>query len=850
MKSLSLIADRKYMSTPIGKTGLYHGPTKMASLSLRPVVPTRGEISRLRSVLPSGLRIGRIFELGGKTVIMQKGLSKELTDAVESTLASGVVLLQRVPERELFFVDHSIEEAVEVELRFSGRTIKFPEDCSPLFAKRQVLCELAEFLPDVRDDSIHLVISAGEASSRHINRHDEMSGIRKKLDLQGYCLSLANSAFSKAYDDERIKTVVSVLPKKAVEELRSDQILDMTETMLKSGASGGLKVSKRTDPFGASIVEVMLLKEPYFGVTHDIVSVFASIDLEPVEMRFYPLSGEDPRMCCVCRARFVDGDTGTSKTASEIENLMDADAKNRAALLSDGDRLWFSFVGLYNAMSRFLAAAGSCELSPSQILAIMKKNEDIMRGLLSVLRENCDPSFSEEIECRGCARNEADGLENAISLLPEKESLVMRFCLDFAMSVRKTDYFDNNRLKEISSFLLSTDKIKRHVDNDVPIRPEKLLYIYRRSHGIELHPIYAAEQKTKTERYSTPEEISTVTDRPMSVVLGPHVRNARQFAAAKVLEIMPSLEEMNDRELSIFASMRFIDEEGRTYNISSVPKDSYFSTVATALFSPPCEDGLPHMEPTYMEDISRVLGSSPVDIDRVSVKFLGRGGLRTVSTVKVHSGNSTSTFLAAANRTDLRDSRRGHAAEEFEAITEASGKTGLLPAPFGFVSVPVRRAEVGVLFKEFLMGLDCEQYLRALSKEKGKKAFFRAIGKSLGQLYAETGMGSSDYKLSNMVFFRDGVRFCDICPFTDDMGMVMTGFSQLFAESPSVFKADLVEGIMENGDHGREFMGRLRDNMSCDNEDAWESSVVLNELDAIASSKGISPATYYKWQLK
>lgn len=824
---------------------LISGGMKVTSISARPVQLARGDINRVRGELPANFRVGRIFDMSGKTVVMHKDLPGHVTSAAETTLRSAALLLSRMPERNLCFIGSDLPQASEAELAFMGRVIKFPDGCSELQAKQHVLCELAEFLTDEQDGSVHLIVSPSDQIPARIRRTDESLNIKKKLDPLGYCSGIAVNALLGSYPETEINKAVSLIPLEVVDTLSPDRIVDLVKLLLRP--SGGLNIRRKNDHGGGSVIESQILREAYFGVGHDIVSVFAGLGLEPLDMKFYQVGGENSRVLCLSTARFISEECGTAKVISEMDRLFEEDAANRALLSGEGDLLWFSFVGLYNAMSRFLASSGRTT-DLSMILSTMKKNGPIMRAILFELRAKFDPSYTAEAVCSD-GRAQGTDVEEAIAHLPEEEIGIMRFCLDFARSVRKTDYFDVNRLKEISSFLLSADHLKRYIDAGVPIRPEEILFIHRRSHGIELHPVYAVERKTKTERYAVPEEIELVDDRPMSDIMAPYVRNVRQLAVAKSLEIMPFIEDMTDRELSIFEGMRFIDEDGREFNISGVRPNTYLSVTAGALFSRPAGDGSLCQEPTYMGNISKALGTRPGDIDHVSVKFLGRGGLRTISTVKVHSGRTTSTFLAAVNRPDLRDSERGHAAEEYEAIRSVGGSTNLLPVSFGFVSVPMHRTKVGVLFKEFLMGLDCEQYLKVLSKEKARVAFFRAVGASMGQLYADTGMGSSDFKLSNMVFFLDNVKFCDICPLTDDMGLVKDGFIQLFCEVPGAYKTDLVEGIIACGEPGREFMGRIRENMLYDNEDSWQSMTTWEELNNIATAKGARPEEYYRWKL-
>jgi len=825
---------------------------RVTSLSLKPVLLPKGDINRIRSAMPPNFRMGRIFELSGKTIIMQKGLPAEVVDSVEKTLRSGAFILSRMPESSICFLGHDVEQSVEVSLLFNGRVIKFSKDCSAQDARKQVLCELADFLPQEDDGHVHMLISNSAGNNPLGVRADLLMSLKKRLDPAGYCWQVVKNALSGKYEQEDIEKAVSLIPVKAVEDLRADQLVDMVEMALVESSSGadGLKVVRKKGESGASVVEAIFMKDAYFGVSHDIISVFANVGLEPFDMRFYSLGAESGKLFCMCHARFIGNETGAKKIEADVKSLLDEDRSKRASLASEGDCLWFSFVGLYNAISRFAASMDSIGHDVSGTLSIMRKHGDIMRSVLSILRKRCDEYYREESQCQQIGViDDVEEVYAAVAELPTDEARVMKFCVDFALSVRKTDYFDPNRLKEISSFLMNADQLKDHLDSSVSIRPEEVLYIYRRSHGIEVHPIYAAERKTRTERYSDPGEIGQVQDVSMSSMLGPYVRNVRQIAAARALDIMPSITDMSDRELRIFERMRFIDDGDRESNILGITPGSYFSIAAEALFSRPQEDGLDHQEPTYMEDVARVLGMSSQDIDHVSMKFLGRGGLRDVSTVKVHSGNSTKTFIAALNRRDVRDSERGHAAEEFEVLKANRGVTDLLPAPFGFTAVPLRSNKVGVLFKEFLMGLDSEQYFGALSKEALRTAFFRAVGSAIGQLYAQTGMGSSDFKLPNMVFFRDAIRFCDICPLTDDMGMVMNGFIQLFGAVPDQYKTVLVEGIMGDSLSGREFMGRIRENMLYDNGDAWQSISTWEDLNRIAHSKNIHPEEYYKWSL-
>jgi len=814
----------------------------------KPISLTKVEKSRVRKELPPNFKIGRIFELSGKTVVMHKDLPNLITHAAESVLKNCPFLLSRIPENKLIFAVHNIDQNIESNLRNAGRLVKIPQNYSDLQTKKHVLSELAEFLPDETDESLHLIASPHSNDKQGTKKMDEALNIRKSLDPFGYCFHIVSDALQGSYSKNDINRAISLIPLELINTLSPDSIVKLSKLFLEP--SNWINISKKEEHGNGNVVEIQMLKDAYFGVGHDIVSIFACLGLEPLEIKFYPIGKDENKILCLSKSRFISKECGVTKILSEVKRLFDENSAQKALLSGEGELLWFSFVGLYNAMSRFLASSGYQKANSSQILSIMKRNGAIMRTILSLLRKKFDPSYPAEVKCDIANKiNEAD-LENAIANLPEDEAKIMKFCFNFVLSVRKTDYFDVNRLKEISSFILNANQLKEYIDDSFSIRPEEILLIHRRSKGIDLHPVYAVERKTKTERYVNADEFSLSSDIPMVNIIGPYVRNVRQIVAAKALEIMPFIEELTNRELNIFEGMHFIDENGKEYNICGLHPNTYLSVTAGALFSRPSNEESHYEEPTYIENISKGFGTNPKDIDYVSVKFLGRGGQRTISTVKVHSARNTNTFLAAVNRMDLIDAEKGPAEEEYKTLNSFSGLTKLLPMPFGFVSVPMGKINIGVLFKEFLMGLDCEQYFQALRKEESKRILFRAVGKAIGQLYSDTFMGSSDFKLSNMVFYRNNVKFCDICPFTEDMGLVKDGFIQLFDPLKTSFKSDIIEGIISCGDRGREFLGRIRNNMLYDQEDSWQSIATWEELNKIALAKGFHPEEYYKWELK
>lgn len=833
---------------------------KMSVISAVPRYYRRTELVPLRKNMPEEFKFTRAFELAGKSIVMQKGFQAETADAIRDALIEHSHRLSLLNEDNVCIIGDRISEKTLVELGFSSRIFNVPLAAPPEQAKAEIVSQIIAASAAARENSLHIMLQHEDPSCLTRLRPDVVTAIKKTIDPAGYCVAKIRGALGGKYDNEQLENAACMVPDQVARDLTAGQLACVAENLIKNEDTG-LSVSQiKIQGKNADVLnDVVIIKSSYFGITHDLVSIFAGSGLEPLDITFYPVP-DAGKLICRCRARYSGSKTGVTKTEEEMMKLLSQDKIKRDSLPDEGSRLWFSFVGLYNAMARLKVSMDGDASSAGSLVETMKSHPDIMKAVLSELRVWCDRDYKAEAEAVAEDIPDAGALVDAIGDLDGKDAAVMKFCLDFVRSVRKTDYFDANRLKEVSNFLLRCDAIKEYLDGSAEIRPEELVYLYRRSQPLKLSPIYTLEKKTRSERFSEPLELDSIKDPVARTMIAPSSSRVKSASVDIISRLMPWVGSMTNKELSIFERMRFIDVNGRESNISGIRPQDYFSLAAGALFSRVRDDGVAHEEEKYLFDIARMQGLRPADIDRVSIKFLGEGDRRNVSTVKLYAGGMTRTFIAAVNRTSEIDPSVGQAYKEHKALIDWSRHTGLLPGPFGFTTVPLSKFEVGVLFKEFLRGLDAEQYASKLSRTADRLLFYRKVGNAIGGLFDATGHGSMDFKLGNMVFYDGSIRFCDVSPITDDLGMVLVGFAQLFGEIKQgrnggendifKYKTQLVEGIVDDTVSGREFMGRLRDNMYYDNEDCWESASLLEQLDEIAKKKGKNPSEYYKYVLK
>jgi hypothetical protein len=482
------------------------------------------------------------------------------------------------------------------------------------------------------------------------------------------------------------------------------------------------------------------------------------------------------------------------------------------------------------------------------ILAL-RKHPDILKCSISLLRSKADPLyFPEKL---GGADQDRE-IEKMISLLdaekPE-EAEILRFFLRFVQAVKKTDYFDTNRLRELFSFVLDISLLGEYtsVPKDQDYLPSEVVCVYKPRGGLSIVPIYPDEKRLSGERYAHPSDASRMQDPLLLAVLktqAPIFRENFMKQAGQILSITAP----DNHTLALLRGIRFVKDDGKSFDLQNLHSDSYFSLAARALFAPTVNDGLPHEEELYLYDIARRFQRRPEDINAVRVSFLGRGVFKNVAHVTVNEPEKPKSFQFCIGIELPERAQQGSrmCEEEFAALRDFSGQSDLIPAPYGFIKLETAALRQSVIFREFLAGSDAMRYFNKLVKPLKKERFFKTIGSALGKLYAATGMGSADYKLENIIFLSPRGRFCDIAPFTDDLGEVRQGFKQIVNQVPLQFVPHFLSGISEIGKEGVEFMARIRFNLLVDRNDGWMADSVLKHLDNFAQSLGKDPDQFYE----
>jgi hypothetical protein len=257
------------------------------------------------------------------------------------------------------------------------------------------------------------------------------------------------------------------------------------------------------------------------------------------------------------------------------------------------------------------------------------------------------------------------------------------------------------------------------------------------------------------------------------------------------------------------------------------------------------------MEGIYLNDIARKLGIDPLEISRIEVQFLGEGALKHVTNNILYTPSQyPKSFIIGI---DLLSAvaRNVHTCKmEFEDFKNYHDRTKLLPESYGYINLEDPNGLFGIIYKEFLPGIDADIYSKKIIKPELLQILFRNIGKSIGQIYHDTGMNSADFKLANLIVDRieQCPRFCDIVPFGKDMAEIMRGFKSIFNEIPKQYRSDALSGILEVGESGREFLGRIREALKNDNEnmDDIPSPKALKEIDDFVISLSKDPESFFR----
>lgn len=819
------------------------------------------QIKNLMKSLPQSFRLGSVFSLpGDRFLFVERSFGARGGEAIRLAFQENAFKTSLLNKQHICVIpkDHPEHLSRSLEKKFS--VISIDHRISP----EQVRAEIYKAfltLGEERDapGSLLLRVISDDPEWMQSNRSRILARVHKALNLTEFIVERARSSFKDGFSDEEIREAVASIPEDMLRSSTPQTANRLIGLCLDHKRKGSdcvyVERFKTAEAYAAkNLIEINILKNDYFGLSHDIASILSVMGLAVIDMKFYYIKGEATKILCRAVASFTRQIQGNAKLMENISRYLAEDEAKRAKLTAPGEKLWFSFVGIFDSIARLLFSIDKERYPVEDTVNILKSNHEIMRDIIELLRSKYDPSCREEHPLKEEERNRYKEINEKIRAVEsagrEGEANVLSFALNFARAVRKTDYFDYSRLREMFTLILDFSFLRPLLGELAFSNPGQIVYVYRKKSPIEILPIYSIEGTVDSSRYTETKDIVGIADPPLLNVLLlrglTHGARVRRIAE----DVLHDPAMLRARDFELFEGMDFVDDEGKKMKIDRVNIGSYFSIVAGALFHPVAEDGLTHNEGIYLYDISSKLGLLPGKLQSMQVSFLGEGGLKNVSLVQLFGESLTRSFIVGVNRRDVRLRETGHCKSEHDILLENQGRTDLLPRPLGFSQVKGGDGLFGVLYKEFLLGEDAQRYFVRLMKEPRKAALVSAVGNSISRLFLETGQGSSDYKLSNMIYYLDRIRFCDISPMTDDIGEVMVGFKQLIQEIPTENLFTLFDAVIAGGkNRGIELLARIRVNLGVDQEDTWASEALIEQFDKFARARGENPDTFYRYDL-
>jgi hypothetical protein len=809
--------------------------------------------------LPKGLSLGATFSLPhDKLLLIDKSFSPEKCEAIKAVFEENAPRLSLINPRFVCV----IPKGTSMNL-FKGKYDDFEVIIIPpagdVDSVRAEMYKALLYLgsrESVRP-SIHLKISSLDSQWLESNWSEITSKVFKTIDPVGFILKKMRSAFGD-FSEAEVEEAIRAIPEDLLKLAPPETLKRMVNMYLDHKRTGKdcvhvERYNIQGYPSSKNLVEICIFKNDYFGLSHDIVSILTVLGLSPYEIKFFKTEEETTKILCRAIASFTNTISGKSKLEHDIGVKLSKDEAKRAMLAAPGEKLWFSFVGVFNSIARFLRSVDSEAYPVEGTISILKYHHEVMRPLLEILRSKHDPSCRDEYPLKSQEKARYNEIYEKIRAIEsagnKKDSDILYFALNFVRSIKKTDYFDYNRMRQMFSMMLDFSLLRPFLKDIDAAYPGHIMYVYRRHAPNEILPIYSIEKTVEATFYSETGDIVGIPDPSIStsLILKGLTHSAQMRKIAE--NVLFDLKVLKPREFELFEGMDFLrgDEKSKIDKESPL---SYFSMVAGALFRPVFEDGLPHNEGIYLYDIASMLGMKPDQIQSIHVKFLGEGGLKNVSFVQLFGSSFTRSFIVGVNRRDVSEKAEGHCLSEHKVLVENLGRTPLLPRPLGFSKIKSGGDEFGVIYKEYLIGEDALAYFAGLKNEGPIAELFHSVGLAVGRLFSETGQGSSDFKLSNMIFHQGRIRFCDISPMTDDLWEVMNGFKQLINEVPDQYLFRFFDAVIEGGETaGAEFLGRIRNNLRYDQDDAWVSKTLVEQMDKFASSKGADPEEFFAYKL-
>ncbi|MDD4179340.1 MAG: hypothetical protein PHH14_04740 [Candidatus Margulisbacteria bacterium] len=489
-----------------------------------------------------------------------------------------------------------------------------------------------------------------------------------------------------------------------------------------------------------------------------------------------------------------------------------------------------------------------------KFIASLQGHPEIMIEILRQLRSEADPLFYPEkiMDCK--TTEEITKLINSLPPKASRDKAALRFFLKFVAAVKKTDYFDLNRLSELFSFTLETSPLLPFLANQEEriYFPSEIIYNFKVNGEMFFVPIAAAEKRLSGNRFSDNRCLTAFPAPALPSLLRSQAQVYDDTFLALADSILPP--KPRDHLQKLLYRIGYIDEEGRRYNTQFLGGNKYFNLCTRAIFSQVTDDGQPHNEPNYLFDIASKMGIVPQHIDRVEIRLVDQGAIKDISRVVIYGPDKIKrSFAVAIEKSENAGEKSDPVKDEYELFNMMRKKTPLVPSPFGFTTLPFNDYKnVSILFREFLFGIDGLKYLGRIKKDWIIDSFFYQVGLAMSTLYAETGMGTSDFKLKNLIFDyeRRNLRFCDVLPISDDFDDVIEGFKNEVDEIEDFAPRSLpyfFAGILGNREKGKEFLTRARNYLYySDTNDACFSVPIRRSIDEYIIKQGYRPNSFFR----
>ncbi|MCX5726415.1 MAG: hypothetical protein NT030_04415, partial [Candidatus Saganbacteria bacterium] len=560
------------------------------------------KLKTLRRMLPKNFETSRVFKISEKkTILIEKGFGKPVLSELEAFLKVNTCRLLSLPSSH-FVIYHNDHPAKDFGKDLMP--IRLDRDTEPAKIRGQLYLSL---FPEIKDEQFQdttAMICFGKnpfKTPREL-KSGVFAGILHETDQIEYYANKLKSAM-RDIDTENIKMALKSLPRQILITQPLQNLAKLARIVIEHSKEEQLKVIVNRYHEGdqkTKLVEIFIIKKDYFGLSHDLTSILTSIDIEPLEMKFYPLR-ENKDTICRCVARFRSFPKTNLELQKEIEVLIEEDEARKTSL-DEGGKIYFSYVNIFNAAARLLRSVDQSR-NFYGIINVFQSEPEMVKNILTLLRKKADPAYLDEGLDPIEENKEIEKIRSALSKMPAEDSLkssVLAFFLQFILSIKKTDYFDHNRIREMFTLYLDPSFLKDLLDPEGKLVsfPSDILVNYKTNTPFDVSLTFLTEKKTSGRRYTETKDVSKIQDLPLieTIKRKTVLHDSAFLSIAK--KIFPDVSDMSSRSLELFQKIRF-HHGFKDFGIASVLDYEYFVLASKALFHPVADDGIPHMEGIY-----------------------------------------------------------------------------------------------------------------------------------------------------------------------------------------------------------------------------------------------------------